>query len=175
MKKNILFLLFCCFFSLNAFAKKDAVNIYEHPREMPKREIVTEQGNKVEINDFDGEFLLIVFWSKNCVPCIKELDNLSNFAKKVKNDQIRLIMLSPSNEWSSQEEQRNFVDKFNGQNLDLYLDTDGKLAEDLGIFTTPHTVLVNMSGQEIGRIRGTAKWDDDRVIEYIKELKVKHG
>lgn len=175
MKKNILFLLFCCFFSLNCYAKYDAVNIYAHPRNLPQRKIINEQGKKISLKKFKGDFVLVVFWSKNCVPCIKELDNLSNFATKVQNDNIRLVMLSPSNEWDSQEQQRAFVDKFKGQNLDLYWDTDGKLAEDLGVFTTPHTVLVNMKGEEIGRIRGTAKWDDERVIDYIKEIKATNG
>ena len=78
-------------------------------------------------------------------------------------------------EWKTAEEQRNFVTRFKAPDLELYTDTDGKLTEDLGIFTSPHTVLINTSGQEIGRIRGAAEWDDDKVVEYIRNLKEQHG
>ena len=49
------------------------------------------------------------------------------------------------------------------------------LAEDLGIFTSPNTVLINRKGEEIGRIRGSIDWDDDDVIEYIYKIKAQHG
>ena len=46
----------------------------------------------------------------------------------------------------------------------------GDLAADFGIFTSPHTVLIDENSQEIGRIRGKAKWADKRMVVYIKSL-----
>lgn len=175
MKKYILAFLFFIGLSISAQAREDAVNIYAVPRDLPRRHIVNEQGTKVKLSSFKGNFVLLMVWSRNCAPCIKELDNINGFVKKTQDDNIKVIMLSPSSEWQTAEEQRNFVTKFKAPDLELYTDTDGKLAEDLGIFTSPHTVLINTSGKEIGRIRGAAEWDDDKVVEYIKNLKQKHG
>ncbi len=175
MKKYILTFFMFVLFAFSANAREDAVNIYAVPRDMPQREIINEQGQKVKLSSFKGNFILLMVWSRNCVPCVKELDNINGFVNKTRDDNIKVIMLSPNTEWKTSEEQRNFVNKFNAPDLALYTDIDGKLTEDLGIFTSPHTVLIDASGQEIGRIRGAAEWDDDKVVEYIRNLKEQHG
>lgn len=173
-KKTVFTFLLSFLYCFNAFAK-DAVNIFDLPRQMPKREIISESGKKVKITDFQGDFVLLVVWSRHCTPCVKELDNLNGFVNKTKNDGIRVIMLSPDHEWKNMAEERQFVNKFDAPDLEIYNDIDGKLAEDLGVFTSPHTVLINKKGEEIGRIRGSAEWDSDEVIEYIYKIKAQHG
>ena len=175
MKKYILAFLSIFIINFSAQAREKAVNIYAVPREMPEREIVNEWGQKVKLSSFKGNFVLLMLWSRNCVPCVKELDNINGFVNKTKDDNIRVVMLSPNTEWKTPEEQRRFVNKFEAPDLELYNDIDGKLAEDLGVFTSPHTVLINTKGEEIGRIRGSAKWDDDKIIDYIKNLKEQNG
>lgn len=175
MKKYILIFLSAFLFSLSVSARDKAVNIYEVPRNMPQREIFNEFGHKIKLDSFKGEFVLLMVWSRNCTPCVKELKNINGFVNKTREDKIRVVMLSPNTEWNTLEEQRYFVNKFGGSDLELYTDKDGKLAEDLGIFTSPHTVLIDTKGQEIGRIRGAAEWDDDKIIEYIRNLKEQHG
>ena len=175
MKKNILVFLMALLISFSLQAKEDSVNIYKIPRAMPKLDIVNEQGQSISLKKFKGNFVLMIVWSKNCTPCVKELDNLNGFVNKTKSDKIKVIMLSSDKEWNSASEQRLFVNKFKGQDLDLYTDRKGQMAEALGIFTSPHTVLINSKGEEIGRIRGSAEWDNDKVIDYIKQIKEKHG
>ncbi len=173
-KKTVLTFLLAFLMSFEVLAK-DAVNIFEFPREMPNREIISESGKKVKISDFKGDFILLVVWSRHCTPCVRELDDLNGFVNKTKDNGIRVVMLSPDKEWESMAEQRQFLNKFKAPDLEIYNDIDGKLAEDLGIFTSPHTVLINKSGEEIGRIRGSAEWDSDDVIEYIYKIKAQHG
>ena len=40
---------------------------------------------------------------------------------------------------------------------------------------TPVTVLIGREGKEIGRIRGSAEWDSQDVIEYMYKIKAEHG
>lgn len=162
--------------SLAVFAKEaENVNIYAVPREAPENQFYTETGTPVTLSDFKGKFILLMHWSRDCGPCIRELDNLNEFYKKTKDTGIALIMLSSDREWSDNAEQRKFLNKYDAEDLPFYVDKDGKLAEALGIFTSPHTALFNSKGQEIGRIRGAAEWDDPRVIEYIYKLKSKYN
>lgn len=174
-KKYVLSFLLACLLSFPAYAKKDAVNIFEFPRQMPIREIVGQAGNKVKMTDFKGDFVLLIVWSRHCSPCIRELEGLNKFVNITKDNGIRVVMLSPDTEWESVAEQKEFLNKFKAQDLEFYVDTDGKLAEDLGIFSSPHTVLINKKGEEIGRIRGSAEWDSEEVMEYIYKIKAQHG
>ena len=91
----------------------------------------------------------------------------------VKNEGIRLILISPDDEWFDFNEQRQFLRRYGAADLECYIEENGNLSADFGIFTNPHTVVINQSGQEVGRFRGSEKWDKPKVIKYVKELKEK--
>ena len=155
---------------------KNRANIYKYSRDVPTKEIIGEAGNRVKLDAFDGDFVIAVFWSRYCVPCIKELKNLSNFVEKTRNDGIRVIMVSPKGEWvSGFVEQRSFLQRFDVENLEIYVDEKEAVASALGIFSSPVSILISREGQEIGRIRGSVDWDKPEVIEYIYKIKAKHG
>ena len=168
---SIFVFLSSLFLAFQTFAKEDAVNIFAYSRDVPKTQITHESGKKVRLSDFKGQFVVAMFWSRTCGPCVKELEDLNTFYKAALKENIRLVLISPQKEWKDTDEQRRFLTKYRATDLDFYTDNKGNLAADFGIFTTPHTVLINEDAQEIGRIKGTAKWADKRVLKYIKSLK----
>lgn len=155
---------------------KNRANIYEYSRAVPQKEITGESGNKVKLDDFNGDFVIAVFWSRYCGPCIRELKSLSRFARQTRHDGIRVVMISPKGEWAGGfDEQRRFLRRFDADELEAYVDEKEKLASALGIFSSPVSVLVSRDGQEIGRIRGSIEWDKPEVIEYIYKVKADKG
>lgn len=174
-KKIMIAFLVLLVSSGSVYAGSKGLNIFAFPREVPADKIYHDVNKPIDLKHFKGKFTLVVFWSKHCVPCIKELDNLNNFVKQTKYDGIQVIIVSKDDEWMSLEEQSEFLAKFKAPDLEFYLDPKGKLAEDFGIFASPHTVLVNKSSEEIGRISGSVEWDDEDVIEYIYKIKAQHG
>lgn len=176
MKKVILALLCAVGMAASAQAgEQRGVNIYDTPRQLPEKELIHSDTQRYKLTDFPNEFVLAIFWSRNCIPCVKELDSINNMAARVKDNGMKVVMISSSREWGSIEEQRRFLDTHGAPDIDFYVDENSNLAADLGIFTSPHTVLVNRKGEEIGRIRGAADWDDDDVIEYLYKIKSTYG
>ncbi len=175
LKKYLTVLAASLLFFPCAAAAESNLNIYDQPRELPSTPITHESGKKLKMTDFQGDFVILVIWSRYCAPCVKELDNLQIFADKVKDDRIRVVLLSKTSEWNNLDEERRFLKKYDAAGLEIYNDDQGKLAENLGIFRFPNTVLINTKGQEIGRIRGSVEWDDPDVIDYIYKLKAQHG
>ena len=173
LKKYIALLL--GLFCFVGFAQAKGLNIFAYPRTAPQTPIYNLYGKEVKISDFAGDFLLINFWSRHCIPCIKELGKLNSFSLQTRDSGIKTIIVSRADEWVSVDEQQKFLAKFKAQDLDFYLDKKGKLTEDFGIFSSPHTVIVNKKGEEIGRIRGSADWDDEDVIAYIYKIKAQYG
>ena len=170
MIKYILGIILSCSISV-AVASQRGVNIYETPRELPSRSLMRSDGTEIKLTDFDDDFVVAVFWSRHCMPCIKELNDLQEFADKTADKGIKVVLISPSQEWSNTLEQREFLDRFGAEKMDFYIDEKSNLAADLGIFTSPNAVLISKQGYEIGRLRGSAKWGDDRVVEYINRIK----
>lgn len=172
LKKFTLLILFV-FFTTSAFAKS-GINIFSYPRDVPNVKIFNQYGQSFKLTDFAGDFLIAVFWSKTCIPCIREIDDINTFIKKTKGTGVKLITISPEKEWISNEEQKAFLKKYGGNDIEFYSDRKSSLANSFGIFTSPHTVLINTKSQEIGRIRGAVEWGDKEVIEYIYKLKTQH-
>lgn len=178
MKKflYILGIVLCTLVSGAAAAAEKGVNIYAFSREVPSKAIFNAQGQKVKLADFNGKFLMVVFWSRYCVPCLRELESLNAFANKTKNDGFKVILVSDKKEWKGgMDEQKRVLSKFGAQNLETYVDNRGDLAAAFGIFSSPVTVLISREGKEIGRIRGSVDWDDEDVIEYMYKIKAEHG
>jgi len=172
------FLLICAVFSLSAWSwgKNDRVNIYDEPQELPERKMFLheENGKSIGLDGFKGDFVIAIFWSRYCTPCLKELPKISTFQSMIKDSHIKIVMISPASDWVSAAEQKRFLKEFQAGDLEYYVDRKGDLSADLGIFTSPNTVFVNSQGQEIGRIRGAIEWDREEMVDYIYDLKAKH-
>lgn len=159
----------------NVWADRGA-NIYEYPRDLPQKEIVGETGKKFKLNDFAGDFVIAVFWSRRCVPCLREMKILNKFSQKTKNDGIKVILISSEKEWvGGFEEQKRFLKRFGGDDLEVYVDKNGELASAFGIFSSPVSILISRGSKEIGRIRGSIRWDKSAVVEYFYQLKAEKG
>lgn len=156
-------------------AEERGVNIYDEPRDIPSRPIYSYTGKKVNLTEFEGNFLIVVFWSRYCGPCLRELDNLWSYQQIVANDGIKVILVSPDTEWNNVDEMKKMLKKYHAGDLEAYTDINGQLASDFGIFTSPNTVLINKDSKEIGRLRGSAEWDDEKVVEYIYKIKAEHN
>lgn len=152
-------------------AAAGGINIFAYSRPAPETKIYDAYGKAENLQNFGGDFVIAVFWSKKCIPCIRELDNLNRFANKTKDDGIKVILISAENEWNSEEEQKNFLAKYGAGDLAFFVDKNSDLAKDFGIFTSPHAVLIDDKSMEIGRIRGAVEWDDEDVIEEIYRIK----
>jgi len=159
----------------SAFANQKGVNIFEYPRDLPKAKIMDKNGKAYTLQDFDGQFLIVIFWSKNCAPCLKEMKTLEVFQEKTKYDGIKLIIVSNEREWSGAKEYEKILKRYNGENLDAYTDRNGDLMSAFGIHSFPNTVLINSKNLEIGRIRGSADWSDKKVIEHMYKIKAENN
>ena len=166
--KNMAAFLFLIISSFSAEAK---TNLFAYSRPAPATEIYYQDGTKHKLSEYKGEFVIVLFWSKKCAPCIRELKSLDKFYKKIKGSGVKIVMLSPKEEWVTNLDQREFLKKYKAENIDFYTDENGTLAADFGIFSYPHSVLINQDGEEIGRIRGQMDWDSDKVLKYIYSLR----
>ena len=170
MIKKIL-LVFCLLLWGTAAQAARGINIFAYSREAPDIAVYDTYGRAVRFSDFEGEFIIAVFWSKTCIPCLREMKDLNSFVKKTKDNGVKVLLISSAKEWDRPSEQEEILQKYGGNDIDYYIDKNSALANAFGIFTSPHSVLINTQGMEIGRIRGAVDWDDNDVIDYIYKLR----
>lgn len=162
------------FFGLVLFSVSDAmakINIFPKPRYIPALSFYGESGKAYRLTDFKDDMLMAVVWSRRCGPCVSDLKHLKKFTRKVANQGIKVILISPESEWKTADERRLFMKRVGGDGLVNYLDRKANFRDGMGLRVTPTVVLVNRNGEEVGQITGSVDWDDEDVIEYMVNLK----
>ena len=127
MKNKLLLFLFFILLFLSFLQNVNAgVNIYENARTLPESKIIGQTGDAFRLSDFKGDLLLAHFWSRDCGPCIKELKSLNAFHNEVKDDNIRLILISPQSEWFDMNEQRLFLKRYGAPDVEFYVEENNE-------------------------------------------------
>ena len=171
MIRNFLVSFCLLLWAISAHASS-GINIFAYSREAPDVAVYDNYGRAVKLTDYEGDFVIAVFWSKTCIPCLREMKDLNSFVKKTRDNGIKVLLISSAKEWENRpSEQEEILQKYGGEDIEHYVDKKSALANAFGIFTSPHSVLVNTQGMEIGRIRGAVDWDDNDVIDYIYKLR----
>ena len=137
-------------------------------KSLPKEEVKTLNGNKVDITSITGP-AIISFWSTTCIPCIKELNAINSkydsWKKKynlevyaISTDDARLASRVPV-----------IVNKKQWQ-FPVYTDHDKKLFKGLNIVNNPYTIVINKSGKIVYEHKSYKEGDEDELIKIIKDL-----
>ena len=92
---------------------KSGLNIFAYPREAPQTPIYTAEGKAIKLGELKGKFLLVMFWSRYCAPCIRELDEINTFVNKTKDTGIEVLLVSKEDEWTMPGEQKELLKKAN--------------------------------------------------------------
>ena len=121
-------------------------------------------GKEVKFSTYagKGKYILVDFWASWCKPCIAEIPNLVQIYDKYKNQGFEIVSISldrEKNEW---------INALNDNNMPWVhlLDKNGEASSIYGINSIPHMMIIDKSGQIIGReLRGKSL--DDKLKEIF--------
>ena len=60
----------------------------------PDFSITTDRGKRISPGAFGGSLLVLNFWETSCVPCVKEIPSLSDFARKFRSEHVVVVAVS---------------------------------------------------------------------------------
>lgn len=158
-----------------AAAVQAKLNLFPEPRYIPDLSFYGDSGKAYKLSQFNDDLLVAVVWSRTCGPCLADLKHLNGFAKAVTDKGIRVILISPADEWRTADERRNFLKRFGAPNLVSFLDKKAGFMNGMGVMATPTAFLINRNGLEVGQITGAVEWDNPKVVDYLVKLKNKQS
>lgn len=155
--KNLL-LLFIYFFVLNIYAQ-----------DLPDITLKSLEGKSVttqEISKSDNVKVLS-FWATWCVPCINELDAISDVYEEWQEETNVEIIAISTDDSRTRKRVKPLV---NGKGWDykILIDENQDLKRALNITTLPHVVIVK-NGEIVYRHSGYTPGGEDELYEVIKE------
>jgi thiol-disulfide isomerase/thioredoxin len=138
------------------------------PKPVPELTFLDAEGNEVSIADFQGEVVVLNLWATWCAPCRREMPSLDRLQAKFGGDGLEVIALSLDR--GDVAKVRAFFDELEIAHLAVYQDPQARAGRELGAPGLPTTIVIDRTGQEVGRLLGPAEWDSDDALTVIEAL-----
>jgi thiol-disulfide isomerase/thioredoxin len=121
-------------------------------------------GQEFKMSETKGKVVFLNFWATWCAPCVAEMPSIQRLHEKLKDDGIAFVCIS--NEEASKISQ--FV-RERKVTFPIYTMRGAPPAiyKARGI---PATFILSPDGKIAFRHIGSAKWDDEKSIDFIKGL-----
>jgi thiol-disulfide isomerase/thioredoxin len=116
--------------------------------------------------DFRGKALVVNFWATWCPPCVKEMPALDRLRAAVAAEGIEVLAVS--NDRGGASVVRSFYQRNQINALAVLIDQASALSRALNVLGLPTTVLFDTDGREVGRVLGTAEWDSEPTVAFLR-------
>ena len=124
-----------------------------------------KKDKNINIEEFNGNLILLNFWATWCEPCKEEMPSLDRLQINKKLGNLKIFAINISKESSKK------VDKFfkdlGIKNLEPYYDAPTTLAKTFSLRGVPTSILINKNGGEFARIIGSINFDDTKFIDWL--------
>ena len=162
-------LIIFIFLITNSFAEEvfDIKNLIIN-KELKKYDnlsFLDDKNNQINLDDLNGNLILLNFWATWCAPCKEEMPSLDNLQsnKNLNNLKIFPINIGKDNLKKALE----FFEDLEITNLNIYFDNPSTLAKTFSLRGVPTSILINKDGYEFARIMGSIDFGDKKFIKWL--------
>ncbi len=142
--------------------------IYEKPKEY--KDVVFKNTLEKDVNliDYDGQLVLINFWATWCEPCKEEMPSLDKLSVDINFNNLEILPINIGQEKINKI--KDFYIENNIENLDIYYDSDVRLAKKFLLRGVPTTLIINKDGEEIGRVVGSIDFQGKNFKAWLQNF-----
>lgn len=124
------------------------------------------EGKALKLSDWRGRVILVNLWATWCAPCRKEMPDLAELQKELGSADFEVVAISVDRK--GVEASAGFLKETGADLLKLYVEPSGTILGTLQAAGLPVTILIDRSGNEIGRLLGPADWASPDAVALIK-------
>ncbi|MDX3913905.1 MAG: TlpA disulfide reductase family protein [Pseudosphingobacterium sp.] len=125
-----------------------------------------ENGKAVSLKSLQGKVVFINFWATWCPPCIHEMPSIHKLKQSFKgNDSIVFLMVDVD---GNIKKSKAFMEK-NKYDLTVYAPA-GEIPPNFLGSAIPTTVILDKSGDMIGRMEGGRDYTSPEMVKALNEL-----
>jgi len=122
------------------FIKEEIRNLERVGKKAPELKALTLKGTAVDLEAYQGKVVVLNFWFRHCMPCVKEIPKLNGLVKKYQGKEVVFlaIALDDTSKLTGFLQQHRF---------DYEVIPNGEaMAEQYGVFSYPAHVVIDRSG-----------------------------
>ena len=140
--------------------------IYDKPKEYKDVFFKNRLNEETNLIKYEGKLLLMNFWATWCEPCKEEMPSLDKLAVDQNFQNLKILPVNIG------QEKINKVEEFYGknkiENLDIFYDTDVRLAKKFLLRGVPTTLIVGKDGKEFVRVVGSIDFLDENFKKWLQ-------
>lgn len=145
------------------------LGLFMHAQKIPNTVLKDFNGKSINIQEYTNsdDLKVLSFWATWCVPCINELDAISEIYTDWQDEtNVEIIAISTDDTRTK----RRVKPMVNGKDWEylILLDDNQELKRALNIALLPHIVVVK-NGKIVHRRSGYTPGSEDELFEVIKE------
>ncbi|WP_431197570.1 TlpA disulfide reductase family protein [Shimia thalassica] len=144
------------------------LNFHPELRQVSEKTFDAENGTKMTLADYEGQYVLLNFWATWCAPCRKEMPMLSDLQAEFGDDDFQVVTLATGR--NAPPAMKKFFDEIGVDNLPLHRDPQSAVARDMAVLGLPVTALIDKNGNEIARLTGDADWSSDNAKAILRNV-----
>lgn len=166
MKKIVLSLLVLLFVAYTTQATSQT-----RGQKLPSIEIKDLNGNAVDISKYSesGKITVISFWATWCVPCKKELNNISEMYEEWQEKYDMQLVAISIDDSRNMSKVKPYIDG-QGWAFEVLIDANSDLKRALNWQTVPFTLLLDKEGKIVYSHSGYMEGDEFILEEEIAKL-----
>lgn len=140
-------------------------------KKLPSINVTNMNGEKVDISTLvgKGNIVVINFWATWCVPCKKELNNISEMYDEWKEKYKVEVVAVSIDDSKNTAKVKTTVDG-SGWGFTVMLDPNQDLMHALNFQAPPYSLIIDKSGNIVETHAGYVDGDEFLMEEKIKEL-----
>ena len=131
-------------------------------------ELPDDTGRKRPLEEFKGKVVILHFWATWCAPCIEEIPQWVELARKFRGKPVAFVAVSLDQKW---EEAHRYLDpKKLPDNVVSLLDPDAKVPDLFGSFQFPESYLLTPDLRILSKWVGQQDWEGARMTEVLDKV-----
>jgi cytochrome c biogenesis protein CcmG/thiol:disulfide interchange protein DsbE len=129
----------------------------------PAFSITTDRGTRISSEAFGGNLLVLNFWETSCVPCVKEMPSLTEFARKFRSQHVVVVAISGD---TDPQKYRRFL-RDHRIALETYRDPGRSIRRSFGTEMFPETYIIQ-DGRIIRKVVGAFDWMHSDITAFVR-------
>tara|TARA_B100001027_G_scaffold215173_1_gene188626 strand:+ start:597 stop:1124 length:528 start_codon:yes stop_codon:yes gene_type:complete len=142
--------------------------IYEKFKEYEDAYFKNILDKDINLIKYEGKLLLVNFWATWCEPCKEEMPSLDKLAVDENFKNLEILPINIGQEKIEKIEE--FYNKTKIKNLDIFYDTDVRLAKKFLLRGLPTTLIINKDGKEFARVVGSINFQDVNFKTWLQNF-----
>ena len=139
--------------------------MHKDKKKIENIEFIKSGGEKVSLNNYKSNPLIINFWATWCAPCKKEMPSLDKLKTLNEFKNINIIPINIGGE--SYKKSKEFFEEIKIKNLDIFTGSGPEFSQLFKLRGLPTTILIDRNGFEVGRIVGYIDFNDQSLLDWL--------